>query len=79
MTDDFITDTGYDRRLYSRLPQLCASPQNTLETHGRVLGHEPVMTDGFINDTGHYRRLYTRLTQLCVSPQNTLKIHGHVL
>ena len=78
-TDDCITDTGHDRRLYTRLPQLCVSPQNTLKIHGRVLWHEPVTTDGFINDTGHYRRLYTRLTQLCVSPQNTLKIHGRVL
>ena len=37
MTDDFITDTGHDRRLYTRLPQLWEGPQNTLKIHGRVL------------------------------------------
>ena len=78
-TDDFINDTGHDRRLYTRLPQLWEGPQNTLKIHGRVLWHKPVTTDDFINNTGHYWRLYTRLTQLCESPQNTLKIHGRVL
>ena len=79
MTDDFIYDTGHDRRLYTRLTQLCNVPQNTLKIHGRVLWHIPVTTDDFIYDTGHDRRLYTRLTQLCDVPQNTLKIHGRVL
>ena len=78
-TDDFITDTGHCRRLYTRFTQLYVSPRNTLKIHGRVLWHEPVTTDDFITNTGHCRRLYTRLTQLCVSPRNTLKIHGRVL
>ena len=78
-TDDFITNTGHCRRLYTRFTQLCVSPQNTLKIHGRVLWPKPVTTDDFITNTGHCRRLYTRFTQLCVSPQNTLKIHGRVL
>ena len=78
-TDDFITNTGHCRRLYTRFTQLCMGPRNTLKIHGRVLWHKPVMTDDFITNTGHCRRLYTRFTQLCVSPQNTLKIHGRVL
>ena len=36
-TDDFIYDTGHDRRPYTRLTQLCEVPQNTLKIHGRVL------------------------------------------
>ena len=78
-TDDFITNTGHCRRLYTRFTQLYMGPRNTLKIHGRVLGQEPVTTDDFITNTGHCWRLYTRFTQLCVSPQNTLKIHGRVL
>ena len=78
-TDDFITNTGHCRRLYTGLTQLCVRPRNTLKIHSRALWQEPVTTDDFITNTGHCRRLYTPFTQLYASPQNTLKIHGRVL
>ena len=53
-TDDFITNTGHCRRLYTRFTQLYVDPRNTLKIHGRVLWHEPVTTDGFINASHYY-------------------------
>ena len=53
-TDDFIHDTGHDRRLYTRLTQLCEVPQNTLKIHGRVLWHIPITTDDFVNVSHNY-------------------------
>ena len=32
-----MTYTGHDRRLYTRLPQLCEVPQYTLKIHGHIL------------------------------------------
>ena len=72
-TDDFITNAGHCRRLYTRFTQFYVGPRNTLKIHGRVLWQEPVTTDDFMTNTGHCRRLYTGLTQLCVRPRNTLK------
>ena len=53
-TDDFINDTGHDRRLYTRPTQLCEVTQNTLKIHGRVLGHIPITTDDFVNVSHDY-------------------------
>ena len=71
-TDDFITNTGHCRRLYTRFTQLCMGPRNTLKIHGRVLWHKPVTTDDFITK---YRSLpttlYTFYTIMCKSSEYT--------
>ena len=63
-TDDFITNTGHGRQLYTRFTLFCASLRNILKIHGRVLWHEPVTTDDFITNTGHCRRLYNQYRSL---------------
>ena len=53
-TDDFINGTGHYWRRYTRLTQLCVSPQNTLIIHGRILWRIPITTDDFVNVSHYY-------------------------
>ena len=83
-TDDFINDTGHDRRLYTRPTQLCEVPQNTLKIHGRVLGHIPITTDDFVNvshdywGSGRPASVSDTTTTAVLCPPSGLKFRPHV-